>query len=334
MEKRRLDPRVRFQQANFTRKLAEARNYKRNARPRPDSRLQAGLQKVGLASLLAQLLFSVFLITIVYVLYVPNPLFVRSVRIDGLSSEYQAPAQEALKKYQSSRPWYMPASNIFFFNSGEAAKAIADGVPAISKVQFAKKTFRNKTVIISVIQKYERYLVVRPEDQLVVFNDGTIKGQMTEKATSMAQSGAIVTVSVNYSDPVNNSQTYFEPKLIELIEQSASFFPDKTGQDFAYFEVKVPANEASTGTKFSDIWKKSGIAAVLNKRPQSGKSNPPLLKIILEPNLDIAATADRLKLLLEQTAPERYRSLDYVDLRLPNRAYLCLINTPCVNPNP
>jgi hypothetical protein len=334
MEKKRLDSRVRFQHSNFTRKLHEARNYKRVARPRPDNRLQAGLEKVGLASLLAQLLLAAAVILAAYLLYVPNPLFVGTVRIEGLAGEYQALAQEAVKDYQSSQAWYAPKNNILFFNPNSLARAIAEKVPAISKIDSASKSFREKSVNISITQKYERYKVFRPDNELILYNDGTVKGQLPVKAGDLPASGALVTVSVNHTAPVNDGEAYFSPQFLYLIEQAATFFPERTGQNLAYFEVKLPADDSQMSSHFSDSWKDSGIVIVLDKKTDAGKPSPKLLRVIVEPGLDIPMAADRLKLLLAQTPPERYRSLYYIDLRLANRAYLCLISAPCANNNP
>jgi hypothetical protein len=333
MEKKRLDPRVRFQHANFTRKLEQARNYKRVSRPRPDSRLQAGLEKVGFAHLLPQLLLAAALILVAYVLYVPNPLFIQKVEIEGLSAEYQSLAQNAVADYQRRQPWYVPVNNFFFFSASAAAQTLANQVPAISKIDSARKSFRGKIIHIAVTQKYERYLVVRPENELVLYNDGTIKGQMPLQEDLLPHSGMLITVTVNHLTPVNDGQEYFTPPFLALVDQAATLFPQRTGQNLAYFEVKLPTEDPNLSDQFSDSWKQSGIVAVVDKKPESGNSNPKQLRIILEPGLDIAAAADRLKLLLDQTAPDRYRSLYYADLRLPNRAYLCLINTPCATTN-
>ena len=335
MEKKRLDPRVKFQHADFTRKLHAARNYKRTSRPRPDSRLQAGLEKVGMASLLAQLFFAAAIIIAAYLLYVPNPLFVRAVRVEGLNSEYRPMAEKAVKDYQSRQPWYVPQNNILFVNADKLARAIAEGVPSISKIESSNKLFRSKSVVVSVVQKYERYIAVRPDGELILHNDGTIKGQLPGKIPELPlTSGALVTVKINDTASVKDGEPYFSREFVELLEQAADLFPAQTGQNLAYFEVKLPDKTLGSNEKFAESWKQSGIVEVVNKKPGSGKSNPPQLRIILEPGLDIPSAAERLKLLLDQTAADRYRSLYYVDLRLANRAYLCLVNAPCAAANP
>lgn len=326
MEKRKLDSRVRFQHANFTRKLDQARSYKRNAKPKRED--------ISQVKFLSQLLSAAFVIVIAYLLYVPNPLFIKKIQIEGLDSKHQALAQEAVKNFLENKPWYFPSNNYLFVSSSDISKVIAERVPAVSKIVSSKKSFRNKTITINLIEKYERYLVVRPENQLVLYNDGTLEGQMPALKTELPPSGAIVTVKVNHTNPVNDGQQYFSPQFLEMVEQSAGLFPERTAQTFSYFEAKLPSDDPSLSGQFTDSWKKAKLEAVLNKKAGFEKSNPSKVRVVLEPGLDILATADRLKLLLDQTDPERYRQLDYVDLRLPNRAYLCLINTPCTNPNP
>ncbi len=331
MEQKRLDPRVRFQRAGFTKKLQVARSYKRVARVRSENRVEAGLQKVGLASLIMQLLLAAALIAAAYVLYVPNPLFVKEIKVEGLNNDNRLLAQQAVDEYQHSRPWYVPAANYLFFDPQKMAEAIAAKVPAVSKVIASEKTFRTKSARIVLIEKYERYAVFRPQDELILYNDGTVKKILPKMGEDLPQSGALVTVSVNHEAPVNVTDQYLDPALLSLVEDTANQFPQATGQNYAYFEAKLPEGDPQTTQKFTESWKDGTLAAVLVKTTAAGKASPPRFRVILEPSINISDTSAKLKLLLDQTPPDRYRGLVYVDMRLPTRAYLCLINTPCSN---
>lgn len=331
MEQKRLDPRVRFQRAGFTKKLQAARSYKRVARVRSENRVEAGLQKVGLASLIMQLLFAAALIAVAYLLYVPNPLFVTKIEVEGLNNDNRTLAQQAVDEYQHSRPWYIPSANYLFFDPQKIAEAIAAKVPAVSKVTASEKTFKTKSAKIVVVEKYERYAVFRPQDELLLYNDGTIKKILSNTGEDLPQSGALVTVSVNHTAPVNITDQYLDPTLLSLVEDTANLFPQTTGQNYAYFEAKLPEGDPQTTQKFTESWKEGTLAAVLVKTATAGKTNPARFRVILEPGINITDTSAKLKLLLDQTPPDRYRGLVYVDMRLPTRAYLCVINTPCSN---
>ena len=71
-KKTKLDPKVRYQHASFTRKLQQARTYQRSNRPVPDSDLEKFLQKVGLGKRINKILAVAILLCLVYLVYIPN----------------------------------------------------------------------------------------------------------------------------------------------------------------------------------------------------------------------------------------------------------------------
>lgn len=296
--------------------------------------MQAGLQKIGLAGLATQIGLAGLLIFLCYVLYVPNPLFVRKVYFEGMSIQHQTAAENSVKKYFLQKPWYNPSFNMLFINQNSLANFVAKEVPVVSKIEKIDKNWKERTIEVEIIEKYERYLVVRPEDRLVLYNDGTVAGSLGKLEGDLPQSGSVVSVSVNDRSKVDISSQYFDQNIIDFIENSAVMLPEYTGQNFMYFKVFLSDQEQGESNEFFKLWNKAALEAVLAKKPEAGKSNPAVMRIVLEPGLDLASTAERLKLLLEQTTPDRYRNILYVDMRLQNRAYLCLINTPCDSSNP
>lgn len=334
MERKRLDSRSRFQHANFTRKLQQARNYKRTSRPRPEDRLQAGLQKIGLASLATQILLAMLLVFVCYVFYVPNPLFVTKVAFEGMSIQHQTAAENAVKKFLKQQPWYVPSYNMLFIDQDDLAGFVAKEVPVISRITQVDKNWKDRSVRIKIVEKYERYLVIRPEDRLVLYNDGSVAGTLKKIDSDIPESGAVVTVIVNDEKKVDTATQYFDNTILAFIEQVAVFFPEQTGQNFSYFKAFLSDEEKEKEEEFAKLWNKAALEAVLVKKIEAGRSNPAIMRIVMEPGMDIGSAAQRLKLLLEQTPIERYRGILYVDMRLQNRAYLCLINTPCADSNP
>ncbi len=62
---------------------------------------------------------------------------------------------------------------------------------------------------------------------------------------------------------------------------------------------------------------------------QKGASASQSFRVIIDTKENAHDVVQRLNLLLSQTAPDRYSQLSYIDLRLSNRAFVCLVNTPC-----
>jgi hypothetical protein len=54
-------------------------------------------------------------------------------------------------------------------------------------------------------------------------------------------------------------------------------------------------------------------------------------KVIFDTTADPVQTMDKLRLLLAQTEASRYNRLYYIDLRIPDKAFICLENTACAN---
>lgn len=62
---------------------------------------------------------------------------------------------------------------------------------------------------------------------------------------------------------------------------------------------------------------------------QKGSDQRRTFKVIIDTKEEPAILVQRLNLLLSQTTPERYAQLSYIDMRIPSRAYVCLLNTVC-----
>lgn len=118
--------------------------------------------------------------------------------------------------------------------------------------------------------------------------------------------------------------------------------PENTAEDVAAPEEQTPesinsevqnpvvpvAEEVKTEFKIVDIQAPITIDE-LNIFMQKGDQKEKQFKVLLDPKEDPDFSVQRLNLLLSQTEPDRYNNLLYVDLRIENRAYVCLVNTVC-----
>jgi hypothetical protein len=60
-----------------------------------------------------------------------------------------------------------------------------------------------------------------------------------------------------------------------------------------------------------------------------GTNQQRTFKVIVDTKENPDQLVQRLNLLLSQTAPDRYNNLSYIDMRIPSRAFVCLLNSPC-----
>ncbi len=63
---------------------------------------------------------------------------------------------------------------------------------------------------------------------------------------------------------------------------------------------------------------------------QKGTDPKRTFSVIVDTKENPEQLVQRLNLLLSQTAPDRYNNLFYIDLRIQTRAFVCLLNSPCI----
>lgn len=119
-KQKKLDPKVRFQHRSFTQKLRAAQTYKRQATQVPETEGEKVLVGLGLDSMISRIVVGVGIAILVYLVYIPNFLFVKNITISGADESLQNGLRETIQNYFSDSPFYTAQRNTVFLKIGRA----------------------------------------------------------------------------------------------------------------------------------------------------------------------------------------------------------------------
>ncbi len=329
-KKPKLDHRVRFQHRQFTDKLDKARQFKRVARALPDNQFDLFLSHIGLGSRWTQLGIVLLLLAAVYIIYIPNALTTTSVVVNGLSDSDKVIAEAAVRQSITSAAFYNPQHNLLFL-SGERVKQAVLSVPQVYQVESITKDYANQTVVVEASPKVERFLIKDLERVYDVYNDGELKGQSgLNKDQWVGEINAgMIKLRVDGIFNGEEGEQALQPVLQNALEAMSAKSVNLPGATFGYVLVTAPLPLELPPETTVPVVNAPLIAGelhmVLYKKGDLNRS----FVVIVDGHSDISAAMDRLQALLSQTTPDRYNNISYVDMRIEDRGFICLVNTPC-----
>lgn len=174
------------------------------------------------------------------------------------------------------------------------------------------------------------------------------------------------TISGNSTES-SSLQQFFSANTVEYMAKLKEATNGITGSSLAYFSIRIPqlkaqqeflesqeqVDEQPTKEESAEGEPESSTESSVEPAPepkeelpavevslpinadeldvyfQKGSDQRRTFKVIVDTKENPEALVQRLNLLLSQTAPERYAQLSYIDMRIPSRAYVCLLNTVC-----
>lgn len=354
-KKPKLDPKVRFQHKQFTTKLDSARSYKRNARAVPESRVERVLNAFGITARWSQILLGILILGLLYLIYIPNFLSLKQISIAGLSDEQSGQLEQAVRQEIKDSPIYYPEYNLLFLQKDLIYRAVRK-VPSIDYVSAIKKDLKGQTIFISATSKYERFLVANPEKVYDVYNDGTFRHEAGVARSDWEQLQNMNMTKVKFSQNFDfqPNSPLFREDLFAYISNLVDGLSIVENQKLAYLgfrELKAEAPPQPTPESVPDSaptdqptqpepqptpepkeipkitlpFSSSEVHAIFYKNNDIRRT----YVVIFDATGDARKSLEELKLLLSQTPPERYEQLKYIDLRIPNKAFLCLESAPC-----
>ena len=355
---KKLDSKVRFQHRQFTTKLGTARTYKRQARSVPELKVDKFFAKIGLRSRWSQIMLGLIIAGFLYLIYVPNFLSLQTIEISGVSESQARDLEMALRDEIANVGFYNPQSNLLFFDEGLVQKAL-EKVPSINIVTEFKRNIREQSITINAEAKYEKYLVATTDKVYDVYNDGTLRSEsgINRRDWDSHENAQMLKVLLHSNVIPENNKMFFHPDLYKQINSLTESFKSLDGQILSHLTFKEPKDKQEE-QKLIPVDNELGQSEVEAKteieqpEPESKSSEPPQInlpinsseiyavfyknndkrltyRVIFDVTRDAKKSVEDLKLLLSQTTPERYAQLSYIDLRLENKAFICLQNTPC-----
>lgn len=357
-KKSKIDPKVRFQNRQFNQKLHQARTFKRVAKPVPDSKLDKFLNRIGLGSRLMQIATLLLLIVVVYLVYIPNFLSLQSIFVTGASSADSSAIERAIRTELGNAPFYNPQRNILFLSKARVQKAV-QSVAGVDSIVSITKNYNQKTLTVSVISKYEKYLVRTNDHVFDVYNDGTLKGEagINRDGWASVVNPNMIKVDIASVVTTSNTREFFNANTTQYLNELYDQIKGILGSTFDYVSLpndKLAPPPIDPADSIDPLANQTTEPSNTSLPPQPTQAptntsemtlpiNPGQLDVIMEKGTDPNKTfrvivntqenandvVQRLNLLLSQTAPDRYNALSYIDLRVKTRAYVCLLGAVC-----
>lgn len=370
-KKSKIDPKIRFQNRQFNQKLHEARTYKRTVRAIPEGGFQRFLAAIGLGSTWKQIFALIIFGGLVYLVYIPNFLSTQKIIILGMSPTDTELTESAIKDSIKSAPFYNPQRNLLFLSKDRITQAVismpaADRVNEIDK-DFKTKTV---TISITskyerfLVRDAEKVYDVYNDGSIKgvagvdrnywesIQNPGMIKVRINGKITNPDNREFFTAETVQYileaekqmKGIIGSSLAYVQVTLPEFKKPAESPVAEQPGVGQPAVEP-VSVDEVTEKPPESDPESDQAVPepepAMEVSLPLKGdeleffmqKGNDPkrLFKVLVDTKESPHDVVQRLNLLLSQTDSARYNSLAYIDLRVKNRAFVCLLGTVCNN---
>lgn len=368
-KKTKLNPKVRFQHKDFTGQLQTARTYKRKVRTKSDDENNDFWAKIGLAQTWRKILVVLVLISAGYLVYAPNFLSLRTISVTGLSDNDRLKAVAAIQSSLAEAHPLNPQRNLLFTNTTRIEQVLL-GLGDVQRIAGIKKDFLNQAILIEAEAKYTKFIIATDDQVYDVFNDGTLRGVagISRQQWQELQDPKLVKIKVTghlektSEGSIEMIASVLRPKLIQLQEQINAipefrfshfdFTPDPksnlvlqtpAGQEVRAEEITLAQGAAEDLENNPNTTQDTTQTQVINKLPLSvveikavvakpDNSIEPFT-VYFDTQIDIVKTTERLKMLLSQTSLDRLRQLSYIDMRISDKAYLCLRNTPCQKPS-
>ncbi len=345
---KKLDSRVRYQHQSFTKKLDQARNYKRTSEPVSEDKSFSLLSKLGLKTVFSKIVTGAILAGLIYLVFVPNFLSPRHIEVQGVGNDEAGQVRSSVEFYLDHAPFYAAQYNLIFLSKNSLEKSLLTN-PKIYKVTGITKSIFHRRVSLTVEMKVQKYIVNRNNAIYSAYNDGSIQDRLNVDDVEKWLSLNLGTIKIkdNATEPLSPGVKYLGDELIDHINQLQDRFKPATNNEINYFAIPslitaAPPIEDSvaTGTATQTfVPPPRQVSSVLPLQPddiyvfakkQTTKPGGlPDYKVIFNAKGDLEPALSKLQLLFSQMAPDRYVRLFYVDVRFENRAFLCLTATPC-----
>ncbi len=362
-KKPKIDPKIRFQNRQFNQKLQQARTFKRTAKPIPVGRFSKFLVSVGLGRPLRQIIFAIVVLGVSYLVYFPNFLTLQKIEIEGLINEDKSVVEALIRDDIAKVPFYNPQRNLFFLNK-ERVTRLLQNYPLIKSVEKIDKQYKQQTLKISVLPKHDTFLVRSDNKLFTIYNDGVLKGEMDFDQAKWETPANSRLVKVDILAKINNgnSKFFLAGLTANYIRELTEALKVISGSKLSYFKIPLSQQIASVKSPETTIVENneaesSDPAELTSQQPTEpiieqplpplaevntpivleelniimtkGDNKDRVFTVLIDPKESTKQLVERLRLLLSQTSVERYEKLDYIDLRVSDRAYICLKQTVC-----
>ncbi|HEX3095887.1 MAG TPA: hypothetical protein VHQ20_02085 [Patescibacteria group bacterium] len=331
-KKPKVDPKIRFQNRQFNQKLQQARTFKRTARPIPEGSFSRFLKSIGLGTIFRQILAILIVGALVYIVYIPNFLTWKTIKIEGMTDADRVATEDAINASINSAHFYNPQHNLLFVSKKRLNEAISK-IPAVNQINSIHRDFKNKTIVISITSKYERFLVRSSDSVYDVYNDGATKGVagISSDYWPSVQNVGMVKIQVDGKITNPENKVFISPDSAKYINQLQGELRGIVGSSLAYIKIPLPefkqpvapdqtTTQETTAQPASEPQTNSNSNANLNTNSPAENqiTSPDLAQPVLEPvkasEVQIPLNTDEIEIIMQKGAD-------------PNRTFRVIIDT-------
>lgn len=290
------DKRIKYRGLRFKRELERARKWKRPARQLPETAWENLLKKIGLAGWKTRLLLGVLFAGLIYLIWIPNFLYIKSFEVTGKNLKHEPEHRENVAAFlNSGRFW--PQKNLALLSSGRLRQKLL-AKPWVIAVKRVQKTWPNK-LKIELEERREYALLESREKKYVFSNDG-------RNLSSLEASSTPAEILINLKTPEEvKPEQELPAELLSFIGLLQNRIPEicrSTVSSYTIHPLTNPDLEAETAAGY---------------------------KVIFDTSYDNTENLANLSVLMDKLSPDEKNRLYYVDLRIKNKAFVCFKGTSC-----
>ncbi len=348
-QKSKLDPRVRYQHQSFTKKLSEARSYKRTSDPVSEDGFTIW-EKLGLSTRFSKAGAGVVVLGLIYLIFIPNFLSVKNIMVEGAGTDDASTVRAAAEFYINQAPFYAAQRNLIFLNKDKLRQALQTD-PKIYKATTIKKNLFRRAVYLTVEMRTPKYVANRNNTVYVIYNDGIVQDRLNiDPAQWLSANPGTIKIKDETGDSLSPGTRYLSDNFLNQLNTINDLFNKITAHDIDYFSLpalvvlvepetetpvatdtlgETPAAPTRTATSAALPLKPEEIDIFAKKKIPNYKGPAPDFMVKLDTKQDFNEVLNKLQLLLSQTPADRYNRLFYIDMRFADRGFVCLVNTPC-----
>ena len=288
----------RYQNQNFKHKLDSARHYKRNARKIPQTSKEIFFAKIGLETWPSKLALVFVLGLLSYLTYIPNFLYIKNIEVNGLKIEEREKVLGQIQTFLKKRSLF-PQTNILLLNKTALKNSLEKNNLFIKEISSIEKDLP-ASITLNINPRYAKYVSQSGPFSYQISSDGIITSldPMPEKNNltqiNFSQTGDWVIGQKVLSEDQTSLLNKISSNLVEVSNQKVKNFQI----DFKNEQDLIVETQQNYSIKFD-------------------------VKTTWEESLNSLST------LFTKISPGE--TLGYIDLRVPERAYVCYRNTACAN---
>ncbi len=324
-KKKKLDPKVRFQHQTFTQKVRAAQGYKRQAQRVPETEQEKVLASLGLDSWWSRIAVGFGVALLVYGVYIPSFLSIKTIRISGAEDDLKNGLVQTVQQYFKDAPLYAAQRNAIFLNTDKLRNYILTHNKNVWRVHDIKKDIG--TVDLQVSFKRERFLLVAPSGEFVLYNDGTVVGP--HDSTNQTP---LVRITTQAGEVIRPTQQYLSEQMLTAIELIQDNLERTATLPVDYYELPVAVRAAQETTEDADLGALSILVPnelVVHIKASETQKHVLPFKVYFDASSDINKAVQNLGALITHMNPAQVSSLYYIDMRFPERGFSCAKQTPC-----